>query len=86
MEDEKYSLTCMTVKEHKFISKLSIKSEKEFVRNPYTAKGCTLSPLQVAIYDYIKGCESLGSYGKNFETALGMFKKYWPKEYMVLLD
>ena len=84
--EEEQNLTQITVKEHKLIKKLKLKSEKEFVRNPYTGNGCYLTPLQAAVYDYIKGCEALGSHKQDLETGLGMFQKYWPKEYMILLD
>lgn len=86
MEEKKPSLTEMTLKEHRFVKKLKLKNEKEFVRNPYTGNGVNLTPLQVAIYDYIKGAEALGNHGQDFQTGLSMFQKYWPKEYMILLD
>lgn len=86
MEDEIETLTNMTLQEHRFIKNLKLKNEKEFVRNPYSGRGMYLTPLQVAIYDYIKGCEALGSHSKNKTIAIGMFQKYWPKEYMTLLD
>ena len=86
MEDERETLTNMTLQEHRFIKNLKLKNEKEFVRNPYSGRGINLTPLQVAIYDYIKGCEALGSHSKNKIIAIGMFQKYWPNEYMTLLD
>lgn len=86
MDEKKPDLTEMTLKEHRFVKKLKLKNEKEFVRNPYTGNGVNLTPLQVAIYDYIKGAEALGNHGQDFQTGLSMFQKYWHKEYMVLLD
>ena len=86
MEEKLPNLTEITLSEHRFIKKLKLKNEKEFVRNPYTGQGVYLTPLQVAIYDYIKGSESLGVRNKDFHTGVSMFSKYWPKEYMILLD
>ena len=86
MEEKIPNLTDMTLKEHRFVKKLKLKSEKEFVRNPYTGKGVYLTPLQTAIYDYIKGAECFGSKNQDFQTGISMFQKYWPKEYMSLLD
>lgn len=83
---KKVELTCMTRKENEFIKKLKVKSEKEFVRNPYTGCGTYLAPVQVAVYDYIMGCEALGNHGEDFKTAIQMFRKYWVEEYMILLD
>ena len=75
MEEKKPSLTEMTLKEHRFVKKLKLKNEKEFVRNPYTGNGVNLTPLQVAIYDYIKGAEALGNHGQDFRC----FKNIGPK-------
>lgn len=86
MEEERETLTAMTLQEHRFIKKLKLKKEKEMVRNPYSGSGVYLTPLQVAVYDYIRGCEILGSKTKDKEIAIGIFKKYWPKEYQILLD
>ena len=86
MGEERETLTNMTLQEHRFIKNLKLKNEKEFVRNPYTGRGKYLTPLQVAVYDYIKGCEALGGHSKNKVIAIGIFKKYWPEEYMILLD
>lgn len=85
-EEEKITLTNMTLQEHRFIKNLKLKNDKEYVRNPYTGRGIYLTPLQVAVYDYIKGCEAIGSRSKNKSIAISIFQKYWPKEYMVLLD
>ena len=86
MEENLPNLTAMTLTEHRFVKKLRLKNEKEFVRNPYTGNGVYLTPLQVAIYDYIKGAEAIGSKNKDYQTGISMFKKYWSKEYMILLD
>jgi hypothetical protein len=86
MDEKMDCLTGMTVKEHRLIKKLKLKNEKEFVRNPYTGNGVNLTTLQVAIYDLIKGCEAIGNRGQDFQTGISMFQKYWPREYMILLD
>ena len=30
------------------------------VRNPFSGEACILSPEEVAVYDYLKGCEMMG--------------------------
>jgi hypothetical protein len=45
-----------------------------------------LDPLAVALYDYIKGCEALGKYGRDFDQARYAFAELWPEEYFKLID
>jgi hypothetical protein len=60
-------------------------SEPVEVQNPFSGESCMLTPEAVAVYDVIKGCEMFGEY-KTMEKGLAWFAKYFPKEYMVLLD
>ena len=60
-------------------------TEPEVVSNPFSGESVTLSPDAVAVYDTIKGCEIFGDY-KTMRKGLDWFRRYFPKEYMVLLD
>jgi len=56
------------------------------VENPYSGAKCMLEPVAIAIYDFIKGCEMTGRYGRDFDKARATFCENWPDEYMTLLD
>jgi len=55
------------------------------VRNPFSGESCVLTPEAVAVYDSISGANMMGDY-KTARLGLDWFRKYFPKEYMVLLD
>lgn len=55
------------------------------VRNPFSGEPCTLTPDEVAVYDYLKGCELMGDY-LGLRKGLEWFMKNNPTAYMVLLD
>lgn len=55
------------------------------VQNPFSGETATLSPEEVAVYDYIKGCELVGDYG-GVRKGLDWFSRQNPEAYMVLLD
>ena len=55
------------------------------VRNPFSGESAVLSPEEVAVYDYLKGCELMGDY-KNLRKALEWFMKNNAEAYMTLLD
>lgn len=55
------------------------------VTNPYSGDHCILEPDAVAVYDTIKGAEVIGDW-KTMEKGLKWFRKYFPAEYMLLLD
>ena len=55
------------------------------VSNPYSGQKTTLHPTAIAVYDCIKGAE----YVEDFDIVqkdISWFQKWYPKEYMVLLD
>ena len=55
------------------------------VENPYSGESVMLEPVVVAVYDCIKGAE----YVEDFDIVqkgIAWFQKWYPKEYMVLLD
>ena len=55
------------------------------VANPYSGETVMLAPDAIAVYDTIKGAEMLGKY-ETMEKGIAWFQKYYPKEYMALLD
>jgi hypothetical protein len=55
------------------------------VRNPFSGESAVLSPEEVAVYDYLKGCELMGDY-KGLRKGLEWFMKNNAEAYMTLLD
>jgi hypothetical protein len=72
--------------QERIIADLQIGDVDETITNPYSGVSCVLEPKAVALYDFIKGCEALGSYGKDFDQARYAFAELWPNEYTKLLD
>lgn len=60
-------------------------SEPQPVQNPFSGESYTLTPEEIAVYDYCKGCEMMGDYS-GVRKALDWFQKNNPEAYMVLLD
>lgn len=60
-------------------------SEPVLVKNPFSGEGVMLVPEAVAVYDSIQGAELSGDY-KTMRKGLDWFRKFFPQEYMVLLD
>lgn len=55
------------------------------VQNPFSGETCELTPEATAVYDTITGANLIGDY-KTVRLGLDWFMKYYPAEYMVLLD
>ncbi len=55
------------------------------VSNPFSGESAVLSPEEVAVYDYLKGCELMGDY-TSLRRALDWFMNKNPEAYMTLLD
>ena len=55
------------------------------VQNPFSGECATLSPEEVAVYDYIKGCELMRDYD-GVRKGLDWFSRKNPEAYMTLLD
>ena len=55
------------------------------VRNRFGGESCTLPAFAIAVYDVIMGSEMLQDYTTQMK-GMDWFIKYFPKEYMVLLD
>ena len=55
------------------------------VSNPYSGQKVTLQPTAIAVYDCINGAEYVED-SDMVRKGIEWFQKYYPKEYMVLLD
>ena len=55
------------------------------VTNPFSGESCTLTPEAVAVYDTVMGANMIGRYD-IVQKGITWFRKYYPAEYMVLLD
>lgn len=60
-------------------------SEPVRVKNPFSGESVMLTPDEVAVYDYLKGCELMGDY-KGVRKGLDWFMKNNCEAYMTLLD
>ena len=68
------------------LDRLEIGDKDEIIRNPFSGQEVTLNPTEVALYDFIKGCEFTGHYGDDFQVALDYFINENVHAYTVLLD
>lgn len=59
--------------------------EEKTVTNPYSNISAELPWFAIAMYDLIKGSEHLEDYDM-MQKGLDWFRKYFPKQYMTLLD
>ena len=71
--------------EQAIIDGLAVGTENEVVTNPYSGESIELKPLEVAVYDFVKGCEAMQLYTK-MQIGISIFMKLNAKAYMVLLD
>ena len=60
-------------------------TEPVVVKNPFSGEGITLQPEEIAVYDYLKGCELMGDY-KGLRKGIDWFIDNNAEAYMVLLD
>ena len=58
---------------------------EEIVKNRFGGESCTLPAFAVAVYDVVIGSEMFQDW-KTQRKGLDWFIKYFPKQYMVLLD
>ena len=80
------------------IAKETLDTEMETVSNPFSGQSIAMPKFAVAIYDTIMGSQQIASnydqtHGdgssplwKTVRKGLDWFRKYFAKEYMVLLD
>ena len=55
------------------------------VKNPFSGESIELTPEEVAVYDYLKGCEMIGDF-KGLRKGIDWFIDNNAEAYMVLLD
>ena len=55
------------------------------VTNPFSGDCVFLQPEEVAVYDYLKGCELIGDW-TGVRKGLDWFRANNPEAYMILLD
>lgn len=60
-------------------------TENVVVKNPYSGDSIELTPEEVAVYDYLKGCEMIGDY-KGLRKGLDWFIDNNAEAYWILLD
>lgn len=60
-------------------------TENVVVKNRFSGEPATLTPEEVAVYDYLMGCEMIGDY-KGLRKGLDWFIDNNAKAYMTLLD
>jgi hypothetical protein len=60
-------------------------NEPVSVQNPFSGESCVLSPEEVAVYDYLKGCELIGDH-KGLRKGLDWFIDNNSHAYITLLD
>ena len=70
---------------YNFINDLAVGTAPEVVTNPFSGESVELTALEVAVYDYIKGCEMTGIY-KGMQNGIDWFIKNNVKAYMTLLN
>jgi hypothetical protein len=64
---------------------IAVYSENEVVTNPFSGASIELTPQEVAVYDYLKGCELVGDY-EMLRKCIDWFIDTNIEAYMVLLD
>jgi len=60
-------------------------TEPVLVENFFSGETIMLTPDEVAVYDYLKGCELMGDF-KMLRKALDWFREHNAQAYMTLLD
>jgi hypothetical protein len=60
-------------------------TEPVTVKNPFSGETIVLTPEEVSVYDYLKGCEMVGDYA-GVRKGVDWFSTNNPEAYMVLLD
>ena len=59
--------------------------EPETITNPFSGESVLLDPVAVAVYDTIMGAQQFGQY-QTVRKGLDWFRRFYPREYMILLD
>jgi hypothetical protein len=69
----------------KIFEGIQLGDRPEVIHNRFCGDSAELPPDAVAVYDVIVGAEILEDYPR-MRAGLDWFRKYFPAEYMVLLD
>ena len=64
---------------------ITLYTEGATVQNRFSGESASLDRYAVSLYDLIKGAEMLGQYNV-VRKGLDIFRQYYPREYMTLLD
>jgi hypothetical protein len=75
----------MNKRQKEILDALHIARNNEVITNPFTNVSVELNPTEVALYDFIKGCELVGNY-KDFDDARYLFCELNPDAYSKLID
>ena len=62
-----------------------IGTESELITNPFSGQSIMLNPVEVAVYDTLKGCEIFGDYA-GLRKGISWFIDNNAEAYMILLD
>lgn len=68
-----------------WINELQVGTKSKIITNPYNNKSMELNPLEIAVYDFIKGCEFMGM-NVPMSWGISWFIDNNPKAYQILLD
>ena len=68
-----------------WINELQDGTKSKIITNPYNNKSMELNPLEIAVYDFIKGCEFMGM-NVPMSWGISWFIDNNPKAYQILLD
>jgi hypothetical protein len=75
----------LTATENILFRQLEFGTENQKRTNPFSGESVMLTPEAVSVHDFIKTTEQTQNY-ELMETAIGIFIKKWPDEYMKLID
>ena len=68
-----------------WINDLHVGTKSQIVKNPYSKESMELTPLEVAVYDFIKGCEFMGM-NVPMSWGISWFIDNNPEAYQTLLN
>lgn len=70
---------------YKLFPGVMVLENNEVVTNPFSGASIELKPEEVAVYDYLMGCQMLGDH-KGLRKGIDWFIENNVEAYMVLLD
>jgi stress response protein SCP2 len=75
----------LSARDQKLMNELQVGTKSQVVTNLHSGQSIELEASAVALYDFIRGCESMGLYNQ-LNQSLSIFRRKWSDAYMVLLD